>query len=348
MESTNWTYIAKNDIWKTDKGGYRYTFPQSITSKETFTDNLGRIHWIKEIPTNHILVSNSSAIKGRDEYTHEDDRDLQKDGYSSIPKELINQQSERKQLSEGTTLYLIQPEQTINDEIEIYYLLTKDEAEEIELNKWDDSIDNIRRLFSDGLIDARDVSILAGEDRISYERAKEIGLDDTEIFLNWMNGEKIDLDLHNLEEVTIAFKGEREGDPFAPANKHVERLRTTEQSQFVLPIVGLHALETIWEQGVKENSGHFIGIFKQELVDVLQSEGYGEMFEELRETGRMEAYVYEGDIPYFVGILDDYVQIGLIGEEDDPIALLETTSEKAQKWAENLIDEYMQQAEPLE
>jgi hypothetical protein len=64
------------------------------------------------------------------------------------------------------------------------------------------------------------------------------------------------------------------------------------------------------------------------------------------DTGRFEVHVHDGDIPYYLGILDDTVQMG-VNEDGEPRGLLETDSEEVREWAENRYESYKQEAEPL-
>lgn len=63
-------------------------------------------------------------------------------------------------------------------------------------------------------------------------------------------------------------------------------------------------------------------------------------------TGRYQLFEFDGEIPYFIGILDDAVQIG-VDEAGKPRALLESEHPEVRTWAENTIEEYKEEAEPV-
>jgi hypothetical protein len=84
-----------------------------------------------------------------------------------------------------------------------------------------------------------------------------------------------------------------------------------------------------------------------EVAEMFQSNpDYVELFEGMVDTGRFEVYVCGSGIPYYLGIFDRTVQIG-VNENGEPRGLLETDSEEVREWAERKYDSCKQEAEVL-
>jgi predicted transcriptional regulator len=163
-------------------------------------------------------------------------------------------------------------------------------------------------------------------------------------FLEWMPEDAFDLDLTLLRDAELLVP--EAGDPYAMVNRHVNVLSQAEDLKAVLPLVGVHAYEAVHKQ-IVDNGARCEGVVTPEVADTLQSNpNYAEITKELAATGRFQLYQYDGDIPYFVGLLDDTVQMG-VDEEGEPRAIVETTNPEVQNWAETTFTEYKQQAEQV-
>lgn len=163
-----------------------------------------------------------------------------------------------------------------------------------------------------------------------------------EPFLQWVPEEEFDLELQHLEDAELLLP--EPSNPYAMINRHVEVVGQTDDHKCVLPLIGLHGLKAGHKQ-VIDNGARAELIVTPEAADTLQSDpGYAELTEDMAATGRFKLYQYEGDIPYFVGLLDNTVQIG-VDEQGEPRALLETDNTEVRAWAEKTFNEYKYQAE---
>ena len=71
------------------------------------------------------------------------------------------------------------------------------------------------------------------------------------------------------------------------------------------------------------------------------------ILDELVSSEAFDVYVYAGEIPYFVGLLDEVVQVGAYDEEGQRRALLEGDSEGISEWAEDTYSTYKRQSREL-
>lgn len=163
-----------------------------------------------------------------------------------------------------------------------------------------------------------------------------------EPFLEWIPDGAFDLDLTHLRDAELWLP--KSGDPYAMINRHVRVVGQADTHRCVLPLVGLHGHEAAHERIVNNGATGEI-IVSPEASDTLRSDpAYAELTEEMAATGRFRMLQYDGQIPYFVGIFDDVVQIG-VDEDGEPRALLETDSDEVRNWAQNEFQAYKNRAE---
>lgn len=136
-------------------------------------------------------------------------------------------------------------------------------------------------------------------------------------------------------------------DPYAPANRHADVMITSDEFYALLPAIGLNQMQ-IGRKAVVDKGQEQRLVVEQAVADTFSSEPhYMETFEDIIESGRVELLVYEGKIPYFLGIYDETIHIGVEDEDGIPRALVETDTVEARTWAEQKFEEYEQQAAPL-
>lgn len=166
-----------------------------------------------------------------------------------------------------------------------------------------------------------------------------------EPFLEYTSTDEFDLDVRELAGADLLTP--ESNDPYAMINRHVKVLGRADHFRGVLPIIGLHAFETAYERVLDHGAYHEL-IVDSGVAETLRSnEDYQNKFRELCEQNGCEILVYDGAIPYFVGVFDDeIVQIG-VDEGGEPRALLETDRREVRTWAHETLEEYKQQATPV-
>lgn len=206
------------------------------------------------------------------------------------------------------------------------------ELEALDLVAYDDGgyrITSVGELVATDFADLAD----AAELRLQYKP-----------FLEWMPEDEFDMDLDLLREGDLVLP--EPGDPYAMVNHHVATIGQADTMKAVLPLTGLHAQQTAHAQ-VVENGAEVELVVTPDVAHTMESDpDYAGLTEDMAATGRFEIYEFDGDIPYFVGVLDDTVQIG-VDEDGEPRALVETTHPEVRAWAEATFEEYKQHAEPV-
>lgn len=163
-----------------------------------------------------------------------------------------------------------------------------------------------------------------------------------EPFLQWTPKHEFDLDLRYLEDAELLLS--KSNDPYAMVNHHVEALKNASSFRGILPLIGFHAFETAYEQVMENGANHEV-IVTPGVVETMETEEcYASLYRPLLGHDGFSISVYDGSIPYFLGVFDDEtVQIG-IDENEKPRALIETDHPEVQSWANDTISHYKQQA----
>lgn len=158
-----------------------------------------------------------------------------------------------------------------------------------------------------------------------------------EPFLEWVAADEFDLDLRHLADADLYVP--EPNDPYAMVNRHVGVLERTNRHRLVLPLIGLHGMEAIHE-AVLAGEVESEAVVTPGVAETLESNPeYAQLYEELSGVDGFEVYVTDREIPYFVGILDGTVQIG-VDDDGEPRALVETEAPEAREWAEGFFTEY--------
>jgi predicted transcriptional regulator len=137
------------------------------------------------------------------------------------------------------------------------------------------------------------------------------------------------------------------GDPYAPVNRHVVALRSAEQVRCLLPVVGLNALDATCER-VRASDAEHEAVVEPAVADVLRSDpAYAPGVEELAAFDRVAVHVCDDAIPFYLGVLDDLVQVGVSDGDGVPQALMETRDDAARAWAAETYRSYRDRADRL-
>ena len=164
-------------------------------------------------------------------------------------------------------------------------------------------------------------------------------------FLQYLPTDEFDLDLRLLRDAELVVA--EPGDPYAMINRHVEQLQAMDEGQFVLPYTGMHATETAHER-IVEHGANCELVVKPDVKNTFDAKtNYRTLLQEMIATDRLTISLYDGEIPFAVGVIDDVVQI-IVDEAEEPRALVETKSPAVRQWAEHIFHRYKRQATQLD
>lgn len=162
-------------------------------------------------------------------------------------------------------------------------------------------------------------------------------------FFKWAPESEFEFDIDRLLGAKLTTS--TPGDPYAPVNEHAEGIADTGSFHALLPSIGLDPLNVARRRTVEENASHEI-ILSRSVAEIIEAKSeYSEVVDELVHEGNARVFVAEGTPPYYLGILDETVQIGVEDDDGLPRALLETDSQRVREWAREKYDRYKAEAE---
>lgn len=135
--------------------------------------------------------------------------------------------------------------------------------------------------------------------------------------------------------------------PYAPATHHSETLANANTVRLLRPFLGVTTLDVICEQAKPHEQSYEIiarPTIADELFTALETQ---QALRELQDSNALELFVSEAETPYFLGILDQQVQLGIENERGTPHALLETDNLDVYEWADEKYKEYRREADVL-
>lgn len=203
----------------------------------------------------------------------------------------------------------------------------------LEEEEWIESMGEEYRLTPIGTVIAEEFLDLVDTVRMTDELSS---------FLQWFPYAEYDIDLAALTDAEVTVN--TDSDPYAPARRHFEILKSADRLRCLLPSIDLEGCRIVHERILD-------GEFESEMVvtpgigDTIESGEFAPLFREQLESGGLTVRVAEGPLPFYLGIADDgRVQIGVEDEEGFPRALLETTDDSIREWAEEVYSEYRNEA----
>jgi predicted transcriptional regulator len=156
-------------------------------------------------------------------------------------------------------------------------------------------------------------------------------------FLEWFPLSEFDLAVDDLQHGTVTAAVD--GDPYAPAREHTNRIRTADRFRGLLPSVGQNAISEIHRRILAGDLEATL-IVSSSVETRIRTTQLASQFEEMLSTGRLTVLVAES-VPFFLGLVDDRTtQIGVEDDDGMPRALFETESEAVREWADALFADF--------
>jgi len=209
---------------------------------------------------------------------------------------------------------------------------------------------NLEQLGDRGLVASRDggwrltpLGELLATDFLALAETVETG-EELAPVLRRLPGGEFDLDPAALAGAKVTAS--TAANPYAPVQRHEETLLAADRARLVLPAVSPRLVEETGERlrtGALEMeivaSAAVAETFRTEIVDAVSA---------LAGAGALELLEYGGRVPFYLGLVDDGVQVGVADEEGIPRALAETGDETVRSWAESTYESYRSGASPFE
>lgn len=149
-------------------------------------------------------------------------------------------------------------------------------------------------------------------------------------FLQYVPKSEFELELTYLRDATLTVS--EPGDPLKMVNRHVDSIRSTNELYAVLPITSLHPLEVLHRRILQGSLRSEVVVSKAVAETFRTDSSYANLIEEIEDLDEFQIYVFDDNIPLYIGILDNEIQLGA-DNNGEPKALVETESDKARSWA---------------
>lgn len=156
-------------------------------------------------------------------------------------------------------------------------------------------------------------------------------------FLEHVDDDAFDVDLGLLDEATVTVA--EPGDPLAMVNAHVAAIQGSTDVLAAVPFLGLHATEAVHESVVDGDATVELVAGPRVVETLLEAPGYAELAADLQAADGFTLSRAPADVPFYVGVLDDVVQVG-VDEDGEPRALIESTTPAVRDWARAKIDSF--------
>ncbi|MFB6152385.1 MAG: helix-turn-helix transcriptional regulator [Haloarculaceae archaeon] len=163
-------------------------------------------------------------------------------------------------------------------------------------------------------------------------------------FLRWMPADEFGLDVRALRDAAVVA-GDA-GDPLAAVNRIVRRLEETDRWRAVSPFVALHPFEVLHERTVQGDLSAELVVASPVAETLRSNAAYSGLTREMLDSGALDVYVCDREVPYYLGLLERRVQIGA-ENEGRPRALIEDASEPVRSWATDAYEDFRDAARPL-
>lgn len=156
-------------------------------------------------------------------------------------------------------------------------------------------------------------------------------------FLEWFPYAEVELDVEHLRDAEVVVTDP--SDPYAPGRKQTEFLEAASTFWGLFPSIDIEGTRFVHDRIVE-------GDLEAELIvttgveETITAGEYASLFREQLATGQLTVYVSDGDLPFYLGIGDGAVQIGVEDDDGFPRALLETDADQVTEWAESVYREH--------
>ncbi|MDS0474770.1 transcriptional regulator [Natrinema sp. 1APR25-10V2] len=151
-------------------------------------------------------------------------------------------------------------------------------------------------------------------------------------------------DIERLVDATVIEA--TTANPYAPVNYHADSLTDVDHVRMLLPATGANSLES--SRGSIDAGATFDVIATTSVAETLQTEpSVADEFATIADDDGVSLSVVEDEISFFLGVIDDAVQIGVHNDSGMPTALLETTDDDVREWAIDRFEAIKRRSTPI-
>jgi len=163
--------------------------------------------------------------------------------------------------------------------------------------------------------------------------------------LERLPAETFEFDIERLADATVVESTTT--NPYAPVDRHAASLADAKHARLLLPAVGTKPIETT--QDALESGATVELIVTTSIAETLRTASpIAEQFMAVVDSDGFSVSVAPEEIEFYLGIVDDTVQIGVHDESGVPTALLGSTDDRVRQWAIDRFDAFQRRAGPFD
>jgi predicted transcriptional regulator len=164
-------------------------------------------------------------------------------------------------------------------------------------------------------------------------------------FLGNIDGEALDIELSALQGAKLTLADD--ASPYAPMDRTLELRARSSRIREIAPSVEKRSIEQLTERIERGDDATFEIVLTADAAQAAQSKPEYEKAHRITQgADNVDQFVYRGEFPFFLGVLDETVAIGAV-VDGSPFALIESRDERLREWAEQKIDQFRSEAVPM-
>lgn len=165
-------------------------------------------------------------------------------------------------------------------------------------------------------------------------------------FFEQVSPNEEDVDVELLLGSDIEVITQQPGTPYAPIERTIELLSDTTTTHTLAPMIASIYADRYYRL-ITANGMTAATVLTCEVADYIRTESTPEM-EQVLDTGNVEVFVYEEDLPFGLLVVDDSVAVGAYDEYGTMRALLVSDSEAVREWAMSTFERYKEDSKSFE
>lgn len=227
----------------------------------------------------------------------------------------------------------------LRDELDIPRTTLQKNIRELEEKKW------IHRTKDSGGNAGYTTTTLGNIIMSEFRRCRDIMYSATELepFLRWIPKNVLEPDIRHLKDSNITTP--EPPNPRAPERRLVELVNNSSTIRLFSPILTPMMVDEL-NQGFNEGDLEGEAVLEREVIEVLQEE-YSDIVRRAEENPSIKLKMYDGELPFVLVILDEYVVYAGVDEDGVTRALLTNDSSTAVNHAEQMYGSYAEEAEQI-
>ncbi len=156
---------------------------------------------------------------------------------------------------------------------------------------------------------------------------------------------ELDFDLERLADATVVEA--TTANPYGPTDHHAVSLTEVNRARLLLPATGGKPLE-MSRAPIEAGATFELVVTRSVAETLLSAMPVADEFAAIVGYDTVSVSVVDDEIPFYLGIVDDAVQIGVHDDSGLPTALLETTDSTVMEWAVDRFEAYERQSTPID